>query len=204
MKLVHGIWIPDGDTTFAKVLQRHGGEYQLNRYEEALPHIKRRRVALDIGAHIGMYTRHMVRHFQLVHAFEPMPDNFECLEMNTQGFGNVHNHHCAVGAVKSRCEPLGNAGKSVSWKMMPKHDGIISVVALDDCFTNTFVDFIKIDVEGMEHDVLLGAEEIIRKHKPVVLIEEKFDATRATSKYLTSVGMICAWRKKNDYLFIWC
>jgi hypothetical protein len=55
----------------------------------------------------------------------------------------------------------------------------------------------------MEYDVLLGAEETIMKHKPVILIEEKFDATRAASKYLTSIGMTCAWRKKNDYLFIW-
>lgn len=35
------------------------------------------------------------------------------------------------------------------------------------------IDLIKIDVEGMEMDVLLGAEKIIQQYKPLIYIEAK-------------------------------
>lgn len=55
-------------------------------------------------------------------------------------------------------------------------------------------DFIKIDTEGMENDVLLGMEQVLRKHKPLLHIEnhegseESFDNIRAIVKKLISYG----------------
>ena len=42
-----------------------------------------------------------------------------------------------------------------------------------DSFIETDVDFIKMDIEGMEHLAIKGAMEIIKKNKPVLLIELK-------------------------------
>jgi FkbM family methyltransferase len=201
MKQVHGIWLPEGDTTFAKVLERHGGEYQLNRYTDALPYFKRRRTALDIGAHVGMYSRQMVKDFVAVHAFEPVADNYRCLNRNVRNT-NMIPYACAVGATQATCRAYGGKGKSVSWRMIPDAEGGIQVLTIDS-FDIHGVDFIKIDVEGMEYDALLGAEKTILRDKPVILIEEKFDAERRASAYLISLGMREIWRKKNDHLFTW-
>jgi FkbM family methyltransferase len=201
MKQVHGIYLPDGDTTFAKVLERHGGEYQLNRYTDALPYIKRRRTALDIGAHVGMYARQMVKSFGLVYAFEPVPDNYECLNANVDSPGFLP-YMCAIGAGAASCRAMGGEGKSVGWQMVPDATGDIIVSTIDALVTDV-VDFIKIDVEGMEYDVLLGAEKTILRDRPVILIEEKFDVKCRATHYLASLGLRPAWRKKNDILFIW-
>ncbi len=201
MNYVYGIWLPDDDTTFARVLSKHGGEYQLNRYIDALPHIRRRRTALDIGAHVGMYSRVMCNDFGIVYGFEPVPDNYECLNRNVVA-GNFLPYMCAIGAVSATCCAYGGKGKSVSWRMIPDESGDIIMSTIDALVTEP-VDFMKIDVEGMEYDVLLGAEKTILRDKPVILIEEKFDDKYKASHYLVSLGMRIVWRKKNDYLFTW-
>ena len=58
----------------------------------------------------------------------------------------------------------------------------VEQIALDDLPLSR-VDFIKIDVEGMEFEALAGAEKIIEKCKPQMLIEViKIDKDRMKSK----------------------
>jgi FkbM family methyltransferase len=52
------------------------------------------------------------------------------------------------------------------------------------------VDFIKIDIEGMEMEALAGAREIIKKYRPILLIE----------KIKTDVRQLERWLKDNGYL----
>jgi hypothetical protein len=65
------------------------------------------------------------------------------------------------------------------------------------------VDFIKLDVEGHEYEVVLGAQKTINEFKPVVLIEEKHDPERRASALLNKLGMVCTWNKGYDFLFSW-
>ena len=48
------------------------------------------------------------------------------------------------------------------------------------------IDFIKIDVEGMELDALAGATESIAQHRPVVLVESIKTAAAALRGWLTA------------------
>ena len=50
------------------------------------------------------------------------------------------------------------------------------------------VDFIKIDVEGMELEVLTGAKKILRKSRPVMLIEQIKADTNQLEQFLTNAG----------------
>lgn len=64
MKQVHGIWFPDGDEHFEKQLREapvvYGAKtYQYKKYVKALAHVSRRMFALDIGGHVGLWSRVM-------------------------------------------------------------------------------------------------------------------------------------------------
>ena len=50
------------------------------------------------------------------------------------------------------------------------------------------VDFIKIDVEGHEFQVLQGAEETLKKYKPTIFVETYPDEKPKVHEYLTNLG----------------
>jgi hypothetical protein len=59
---------------------------------------------------------------------------------------------------------------------------------LDDIYTGV-PSFVKIDVEGHELQVLKGAEETIKKHKPVLLVEiGNFSEDHEVHKCIKSLG----------------
>ena len=72
--------------------------------------------------------------------------------------------------------------------MIAAEDGTIESVPLSE-LVNGPVDFIKIDVEGMEMEVLEGAADLIRCQQPKLMIEvgndrlATFDAWRKASRY---------------------
>lgn len=63
----------------------------------------------------------------------------------------------------------------------------VSTVALDDLGLNR-VDFIKVDVEGMEVEALDGAKRLIEQHKPIVLAEHLKTGVPALHRWLDSRG----------------
>ena len=65
-----------------------------------------------------------------------------------------------------------NSGNSAIGKKnyRDKQHVIIETRTLDD-FSFFAIDFMKIDVEGHEDKVLYGAEQTIKKHKPLIYIE---------------------------------
>lgn len=211
MKQICGIWLPDSDTHFEKHLHADDGHYQRNKCVAAVAEVSmsRRKTALDIGAHVGLWSRQLASQFEDVIAFEPVPELVECFNRNTELLPNVT---LVQTALSDTSEPLkmlfddNNTGNS--------HVGDITgtqVLTMRlDCISFGSVDFIKIDVEGWEYKVLLGAERIIKRHKPVVLIEQKpnnaerygfgrFDALNL----LKSWGMVERWSKAGDYCLGW-
>ena len=84
----------------------------------------------------------------------------------------------------------------------------ISLMPLD-LFYNVFekrISAIKIDVEGMEYKVLLGAKNLIKKHKPVIVVEifdeniEKINDLMKSYNYINK-GLIPKKYISQDYLF---
>ncbi len=51
----------------------------------------------------------------------------------------------------------------------------LQITALDNIFNNCSIDFIKIDVEGFEKSILFGAQEIIDRCKPILMVEVQAD-----------------------------
>lgn len=93
---IDGFYVYQNDVHFVE----KGSElarYQSRVREEAYKHLQKFRTAVDIGGHIGIFSRDFSTRFDCVHAFEPMPHNFKLLDMNLKKFNNVICNNCGIG-----------------------------------------------------------------------------------------------------------
>jgi FkbM family methyltransferase len=175
-----GIWLPDGEKHFPQWMDRHGelvdgkGTYQIKKLRRALEFAPNFRVAVDVGAHVGLWSMQLMKHFTAVHAFEPVTAHAECFAKNVgDPARNVTLHRLALGAVPGRVrmsiDPADSGGTHVD---PVAEDGNVSLSRLDS-FVFTDVDFIKIDCEGYELQVLQGAEDTLAHCRPCVIVEQK-------------------------------
>src|SRR3990167_2653579 len=119
--------------------------YQREIYDAAMPFVKARRLAIDIGAHVGIFTARMLNDFERVAAFEPQPDNFICLSENCP---KASRYQIALWN-REFTGKLQNPRKdnSGAWEFMP---GSTVKARPLDYYTFSQVDLIKIDVQGAE------------------------------------------------------
>ena len=163
---------PDVDLGFAEH-PVHGSSAQAPEIKQVVALCRERRVAIDVGAHIGIWSLELSRHFQEVHAFEPVQDNFSCLEQNTHG-RPVVCHKVALGDSDGFCVmELPAKGNSGMWGVA---EGQVPgrIVPLNQIDRYGFVDvgLIKIDVEGFEGNVVSGARDTITHSLPVIVFED--------------------------------
>ncbi|MBW1975522.1 MAG: FkbM family methyltransferase [Deltaproteobacteria bacterium] len=145
-------------------------------------------VFVDIGAHIGEYTllgAHEVGLKGEVHAFEPHPSIFQILKQNIEfnGLTNVVLNNCAVCESEREREFELCAEASVSsLKRNSVHSGVeTTIIRTQSIRMDTYwegrnkkIDLVKIDVEGAEMLVFLGAEKLLnlaRGEAPVWIFE---------------------------------
>jgi FkbM family methyltransferase len=155
---------------------------------------------LDIGAHKGVVTHMLVREAGSegsVIAFEPQLELQEWLErmMATFRFQNVKLEKFALAASSGELK-LFRAGSGKSGSMSESHSTgneavTIPAQTLDQYCKEQGVehlDFIKIDVDGFEIEVLRGSEETLAKLKPVLLIEVFDRDLETVSSFLSAFG----------------
>ena len=134
---------------------------------------------VDAGANVGQYSllaSRAVGPTGRVHAFEPVPRNYERLarHLNANGAANVTAHraglwhepstiHLGLGA-----EFAGNNDGSFSVGF--RGDVAAPAVRLDDVGIGR-VDAIKMDVEGAEWSALQGMARTLEAHRPLLLME---------------------------------
>lgn len=134
--------------------------------------LMKRRTAIDVGAAEGMVTAWLAERFDLVHSFEPVAESFALL--NAQWTGKAGGHVvCHNAAVGDRSEMRMMEGVGHSAHITDQTSGTrVQMVALDACDIPN-VDLIKIDVEGFETRVILGARQLIADFKPLIMFERK-------------------------------
>ena len=140
----------------------------------------------DVGANVGFFTMIAARLLGpagRIFCFEPLPENYRQIRHNAMlnSFTNVEIIETALGSFDGEASFWTSAeptwGKLVSTGKVPdKMTGEIKVPVrrLDGIVTASGLpppDAIKIDVEGAEVDVLLGAAETLRHYRPRLLIE---------------------------------
>jgi len=184
----------------------HGSKGQQKLFNSVVLKCKQFRTAVDVGAHIGTWTVLLAQRFNEVWAYEPVDENFALLRQNAK-LSNVFAMNTALGAETNLCSMrLPAGGNSGCWQTDSGYDRMIQpldVYHLDD------VDFIKIDVEGTEGDVLVGAVETLQRSHPTVFFEDNgLGALRFGDKWidprgvLRSLGYKLAQRLKKNELWI--
>jgi FkbM family methyltransferase len=173
LKAVSPSWDPDFATS-----RMHGERAQFEYMMQVVPFCKQKRTALDIGAHIGLWSRNLAPRFTSVVAFEPVKENAECFRQNTNTLSNVSLFELAVGDQRATVElelpPHGaNSGMHHVAKVVDAESSLFAaqMVAIDALAIKD-IDLIKIDVEGFEGRVIRGAIETIQRDRPVIAYED--------------------------------
>ena len=136
-------------------------------------------VSLDIGANLGLFTYFMSKYSKKVYAFEPNPYPLRYLPKLIDQ--NVELKMIAIGIENKKMNlliPKSNKGWSsngATLKDINVKNGIrIEVNCRNiDSFNFANIGLIKIDVEGAEKEVLMGARNTIINNKPNLIIENE-------------------------------
>jgi FkbM family methyltransferase len=140
---------------------------------------------VDVGANIGIFTLQMARHVGpsgRVFAFEPVPDFFQRLSHHV-AINNLQSYVQVERLAASDSVTVGTifaSAATASCTRVSTH-GVQPVefhsVRLDDFLAGQRVDFLKIDTDGFELNVLGGAMETIERCRPLMLIEAEVNDT---------------------------
>lgn len=157
--------LPKNDKHF--ISSAMSGYYQRHTTLLAMAYVKNWHTAVDVGGHVGFVSRDLAKFFDVVHTFEPVPENVACLIKNVPD--NVCPHGVALGDVPGRTS-LENPSISNSGAWTMTEGDAVKVKTLDG-YRLEDVGLIKIDTQGAEYKVLKGAVETIKRCKPVILVE---------------------------------
>jgi len=143
--------------------------------------IKPGMAVIDAGANIGTLTvalADIVGPSGHVVAIEAQPENCYLLSRNTERLDNVEVWNCAIGrdhGTTIKVPSLSALGfKNYGGVSLGSGGLEVNVCALDATSVD-HVDFIKIDIEGMETLALLGAQETIKRCRPLLYVENHPD-----------------------------
>ena len=179
-------------------------------------------VLWDIGANIGLYTCYAAKLKNTsVYAFEPSVFNIELLTKNV--FINKLSKKVTIVPL-----PLVDKIKESEFNMTSKDIGGSSStfdkdytydgsklkrefhykmlgVTMNDCVNVLKIkqpDYIKIDVDGIEHLILEGGNQILKKIKGIIVeVDEKFlMQSEKTKKYLSEAGLVQKEKKHSDII----
>lgn len=173
-----GVAIVEGDSHLSKwIVEQRRLDVQAEYCQLFQKYIPVGGVVADVGACIGDHTlsyAQMVGPTGAVFAFEPNPEACKCLRHNMRKFSQVRLIEAALGAIDT-------LGKMIPSIVQPNNLGAMQFVRDEsagfvamntlDGYEPLRLDFMKIDVEGAESEVLIGARKTIERCRPVMLIE---------------------------------
>jgi FkbM family methyltransferase len=191
------------------------GEYSEGEVDLFRQVVTAGQVVLDVGANIGAHTLFLARQVGpsgMVMAFEPQRILFQMLCAN-MAINSIMNTICvqhAVGAAEgSLVVPPIDYGRAYNFgavRMAVSGMGEQVPVVPLDIYRLQRCDFIKIDVEGMELQVLAGARDLIARLRPTLYVEnEKPEHADELIREIDALGYAMYWHtpryfRANNYL----
>ena len=169
---------------------------------------------IDVGVYRGVYSYEMAKYSKIVHAFEPNPIIFKDIKLNLSKiiknisfYGYALSDHENTSILKvpirnknfdrNNYEEYFQMGKATIHKENKMEDietFEVKSKKLDSFSFSNKISFIKVDVEGHELAVIRGAENTIKKNRPILLveIEERHSQKKVseTLDYINSLGYI--------------
>jgi FkbM family methyltransferase len=220
---IGGVFLPDGEKHLVEWMKTKNQvvdgklAYQYHKLEAALAHVKQWRTAIDVGAHCGLWSMHLAKRFARLDAFEPVEAHRACWDANLVSELEASRiRGCAIfmhpfalgekdGSVRMETAPTSSGDTRIAG------DGDIPLRRLDDVLAGREdVDFIKLDCEGYELFALRGGEQLLKRCRPCVIVEQKpgrgqrFGLTeQGAVDYLKSLGAKLRREMSGDFILSW-
>lgn len=211
-KEIMGWRFPESDGPFSVFCIKNNktpDHYQKKPREKSLKYVKNFGIAIDIGAHIGMWSKDLIEKFDHVIAFEPNPEYVEYYKYNLSDYSNYTIHNVGLGAENKDAflKDVSIDNNSGALQVSETTGIPIKILRLD-FFELTNIDYIKIDVEGYEQNVLLGAEQTLKRCRPVVILEanrnsKTFDKKRSSKDILNKFGATLKEVCGKEQIYTW-
>jgi FkbM family methyltransferase len=132
-------------------------------------------VVLDVGANVGAHSVNFASTADHLHAFEPHPQTYNnlCANLLLHQRKNVTSHQMALGSYNGDTfiEDFNTEEKHFSMGAYVGKGGIKVPMRTIDSFNLSPINFIKIDTEGHEYEVLAGANFTLQRESPIVFVE---------------------------------
>lgn len=158
---------------------------------------------IEVGANIGAHTVYLasaVGQTGVIFAFEPQRLVFQtlCANLAINSIANVHAFNAAAGRssgsiIVPELDPntfQNFGGLSIQGYDIGNEVPVVSIdsLGLERC------ELIKVDVEGMEEEVLSGAAETIRKLRPVLYVEnDRREKSPSLIRFIQGLGYRIWW-----------
>ena len=161
------MWIESDDGMFDGPFHDWYGHHK----ENILKYVEKKRVVVQAGGGCGMYPVLLSQYFNTVYTFEPDWESFYCLVYNCgdkKGIVKMQaalsREHMMVGLNRNSTSNYGAHTIAEGGELF------IPALKIDDLDLQ-HCDLIMLDVEQYEGNVLIGARQTIKKHKPILMME---------------------------------
>jgi FkbM family methyltransferase len=183
------------------------GDYSEDEVSVFQKVLKPDHIAIEVGSNIGALTVPMAKLCKRVYAFEPQPQNCNllCLNLNDNGLGNdVVVNRDALGSKLGRTHvETFDELKHTNYGQIEVGNGSwpVRVRTLDRCLPpDEVIQFIKIDAEGSELEVLKGAVETIARCRPILYVEnDRKEKSSELVGWLIDHNYRCYWHRVPLY-----
>jgi FkbM family methyltransferase len=186
-----------------------GPVYQQLARTKSIDFVKEKKLALDIGANVGLWSRDLCQHFTKVIAIEPITEFCNCLKLNVPA-KNLEILSLALGAEDTQVEMIMTPENTGHTHVNPQSIGQGSVkMCRLDSLNLPHIDYIKIDCEGYENYILIGAHQTIVRDRPIIVIEDKkhkdvgHNQSQGAVQRLQEWGAVILDRVRNDVILGW-
>ncbi|HVY13036.1 MAG TPA: FkbM family methyltransferase [Alphaproteobacteria bacterium] len=212
VKARHGQFVVIGEDLVVSLSLMYYGEYHEHEWQFVKRFIDYSQVIVDAGANLGTFTvpfSKAVGPYGKVISFEPQPLIYECLRetIALNKLENVELHQACLGAAPGEFEiPEPDYNTPGNFSGVPfdepdfdevrfsQHRIRARCVTLDSVLNGRRLDFLKIDVEGMELEVMQGGAGAISKYLPVIYLENnRLQKSPALISFLMQRGYRMWW-----------
>ncbi len=160
------------------------GAHTRNELMMVLDHIHKDDIVVEIGSHIGTYSIPIAQKLSKgrghIYCIEADTRNFEFLEKNIQSnmlsdYTTLSNSliYDEISVQFTSSKEAGNSGANHYLPNISSSDRIVSTTLSNHIakYNITKIDFLKLDVEGMEYKILESVRDMLFTQKPILYIE---------------------------------
>lgn len=196
------------DRVIGRSLEQYGewAEHEIMLFSQIL---KSGNFVIDVGANIGTHTvpmAQMVSPKGIVYAFEPQRLTYQllCTNVALNSLNNVFTHLAGVsdtpGTAKIPVIQFGRPANIGNLNIEGHGTGESVPIMKLDQMEIPGLDFIKIDVEGMELQVLSGAINTLKKYRPVLFVENNIaENSNKLINTIINLDYQCLWHIADYY-----